>query len=124
MDGRTMKESEVRDILAKIMLWGVLLAAAVMLAGGIVYLNRHGLQQPGDHYFSGEPRDLRDPISILVDAWRGSDRALIQFGVILLLMNPLVRVAFAIFGYGAGRDWFYTGVSAAVLGVLLASFFL
>jgi uncharacterized membrane protein len=46
-----------------------------------------------------------------------------MIGVVLLLINPVVRVAFAAFGFAAQRDRLYTLISLLVLVVLLVSFF-
>ena len=118
-----MKDAVLQKSLSRLMLYGMLLAAAVLLAGGIVYLAAHGQQPPGDHIFRGEPKDLRDPVAILKDAVAGSDPAIIQLGVFLLLANPFLRVAFATFGFAAGGDRLYAVISFIVLSVLACSFF-
>jgi uncharacterized membrane protein len=105
------------------MLWGVALAAVVMLAGGAIFLAHHAGQPPGDHKFTGEPADLRHPVAIFQQALKGNDDCLIQVGVLLLLFNPLVRVALAAWGYAASRDRLYACVGAFVLAVLVVSYF-
>ena len=119
-----MKEERLRGLLAKIMLWGVVLAAAVMLVGLAIFLFHHAGQRPGDHKFTGEPADLRHPAAIFRQALRGNDDCLIQVGVLLLLCNPLVRVGLAAFGYAAARDRLYAAIAFVVLGVLAVSYFL
>jgi uncharacterized membrane protein len=46
-----------------------------------------------------------------------------MIGIVLLLLNPLVRVAFAALGFSLQRDRLYAGISLLVLAVLLFSFF-
>lgn len=120
---REPSEERLRALLARIMLWGVLLAASVMLVGGVTFLASHWNQHPGDHKFTGEPGDLRHPVAILKAAISGNDDSLIQAGVLLLLANPLVRVMLAAWGYAASRDRLYAGISTIVLAVLIVSFF-
>jgi hypothetical protein len=43
---------------------GVLTAAAVVLAGGTIYLWRHGLAQRQYKNFLGEPADLRSVVAL------------------------------------------------------------
>lgn len=105
------------------MVWGVLLAAAVMLMGGTIFLIEDWNQRPGDHKFTGEPGDLRHPVAIFKAAISGNDDSVIQVGVLLLLANPLIRVALAAWGYAASRDRLYAAVSTIVLAVLVVSFF-
>ncbi len=119
-----MNENRLRLLLSRVMLYGVLLAAAVMLLGGVIFLSHHATQRPGDHVFRGEPADLRHPVAILQAAIEGNDASFIQAGVLLLLLNPLIRVALALAGYAASGDRFYAGVSAIVFAVLIVSFFI
>ena len=62
-------------------------------------------------------------MAIFRQALRGNDDCLIQAGVLLLLLNPLVRVALAAAGYAASRDRLYAGIAALVLAVLVVSYF-
>lgn len=118
-----MNEQRVRLILARIMVWGVVLAAGVMLVGGVMYGIKHDGGRPADTTFSGEPSRLRGPVDIVEGVIAGHDASLIQVGVLLLLLNPLVRVAFAAVGYASSRNWMYAGFSAVVFTVLVVSFF-
>ena len=117
-------KSSLEVHLAKFMLIGVLLAAAVLLGGGLVYIFQNMGSIPGDHLFRGEPKDLRSPVLIFTDTLKGNDRAFIQLGLLILLANPLLRVALAALGFAAEKNWLYVGFSLLVLTVLLGSFFL
>jgi uncharacterized membrane protein len=118
-----MNEDRLRLLLARVMLWGVYLAALVMIVGGVIFLSQHATQAPGDRKFTGEPSDLRHPVAIFQAALQGNDDSLIQVGVLLLLFNPLVRVAMAALGYAASGDRLYAGIAWFVLTVLLISYF-
>lgn len=118
-----MKEEHLRLILSRIMIWGIVLAAGVMLAGGVIFLAHHAAQAPGDRKFTGEPGDLRHPVAIFKAALKGNDDCLIQVGVLLMLLNPLVRVAMAAVGYAVSKDRLYAGVAAFVFAVLVVSYF-
>jgi|SRR6476619_1818240 uncharacterized membrane protein len=122
-----MNDAQLQNSLARVMLTGVLVAAAVMGAGLIWFVATHEGMPPGDHLFSGEPKYFENPVSMLERAVSlkaiGHRRSLIMIGVVLLLINPLIRVAFAAVGFAAQRNRLYTVISLAVLGVLLLSFF-
>lgn len=118
-----MKEERLRRLLARMMVWGVLLAAAIMIVGLAIFLWHHAGQRPGDHKFTGEPADLRHPVAIFRAALRGNDDCFLQVGVLLLLLNPLARVALAAAGYAMTRDRLYTGIAAVVFAVLVVSYF-
>ena len=118
-----MEKPRFQNTLAKLMLYGVLFSTAIMLVGGLVYLRYHGDQRLHDHLFHGEPHWLTSPVAIFKDAMKGSNSCIIQLGVLLLLLNPLFRVAFAAVGYLTEKDRMYALFSGIVLAVLLFSFF-
>ena len=122
-----MKDEQIQNTLARVMLSGVVVAASIMGAGLIWFLATHDGLPPGDHIFSGEPKYLENPVSMIRRAFEpgedGHRRSMIMIGVVLLLINPVVRVAFAAFGFAAQRDRLYSKISLLVLAVLLFSFF-
>jgi uncharacterized membrane protein len=100
---------------------GVLLAAAVVLVGGILYLFHASGPRPDYSHFHGVAPELRSPSGI----WRGmlhaDPESTIQFGLLLLIATPVTRVILAGIGFLMERDWLYFWVSAVVLAVLLYS---
>ena len=122
-----MNDAQLQNSLARVMLTGVLVAAAIMAAGLIWFVATHEGTPPGDHIFSGEPKYFENPVGMLQRALDlntvGHRRSLVMIGVVLLLINPLIRVAFAAVGFAAQRDKLYAGISLVVLGVLALSFF-
>jgi uncharacterized membrane protein len=122
-----MNDEQIEKALARLMLGGVLLAAAIIVGGYAWFLVSHWGAVPGAHVFSGEPSYLVDPVEMLrqaldVDAV-GERRSVVMIGVLLLLLNPVARVALAACGFIAQKDRLYTAISLLVLGVLLFSFF-
>jgi uncharacterized membrane protein len=103
---------------------GVTLAAVVVLAGGALYLFRHGGEEPHYRTFTGERSDLRSPVGIVQYALTGGSRAIIQFGLLLLLATPVARVLFSVFAFAHQRDYLYVALTLVVLTLLLASLFL
>lgn len=112
----------LEGLLSRVMLVGVLLAAAVLLLGGGIYLASHGRDAVGDHIFTGEPAELRHPMAIVEGAMQVHPRALIQLGVLLLLLNPILRIFLAGVGYVGLRNWTYVVVCLILLVVLGGSF--
>jgi uncharacterized membrane protein len=122
-----MNDEQIQNTLARVVLSGVVVAAVVMATGLIWFLATHPGLPAGDHIFRGEPKYFENPVSMFRRALDfgevGHRRGLIMIGVILLLINPVVRVAFAAFAFATQGDRLYAAVSLVVLGVLLVSFF-
>jgi uncharacterized membrane protein len=102
---------------------GVSLAALVVLAGGILYLQQfHGLI-PDYREFHGAPAPYRSIAAILTGVHRLDSRSLIEFGILLLIATPICRVILGVIGFSIQREHFYASVSAIVLAILLTSLF-
>jgi uncharacterized membrane protein len=100
---------------------GVLLAAAVVLAGGVAYLIGSGGTPFALQAFRGEPAELRSLAGIVGGAVALDSRAVIQLGVVLLIATPIVRVALTLAGFLRQRDRQYVALTTLVLGLLLFS---
>ena len=118
---RVWSDERLDQLIGNLLRAGVLIAAAVVLAGGMVYLIRHGAASPAYRVFRGEPSDLRSVLGIVADALAGRGRGLIQLGLLLLIATPVARVAFSVIGFTLQRDRKYIIVTLIVLGVLLYS---
>jgi uncharacterized membrane protein len=100
---------------------GVLLAAAVVLVGGVLYLHRDTGPRPDYSHFTGVAEALRSPSAIAGNALHGDPQSIIQLGLLLLIATPIARVALAAAGFLFERDRLYFWVSLIVLAVLLFS---
>jgi uncharacterized membrane protein len=65
-----------------------------------------------------------DPTVVLIDAFRGSPKGIIDGGLILLILTPVFRVAVTVVAFMLDGDVIYTAITLIVLAVLVASFFL
>src|SRR5262245_56935614 len=119
--GQRWDDERVERLLGNLLRAGVLLAAAVVLAGGVVYLLRHGAERADLRVFRGEPADLRSPSGIVGDALQGRGRGLIQLGLLLLIATPVARVAFSVFAFARERDFTYVLLTLIVFAVLIYS---
>ena len=100
---------------------GVSVAAGVILLGGILYLRHPGNPAPDYTHFHAAPAEALSIRGTLAGVLRGSDLSIIQFGVLLLIATPIVRVLFALVGFAREGDRLYAWVSAIVMGILVFS---
>jgi uncharacterized membrane protein len=122
MSGTTWGDKQFEVIIGRLLRVGVILAAAWVLVGGILYLVQYRGAKPDYRVFRGEPADLRYTHEIVHEALRFNARALIQFGLLLLIATPIARVAFSVIGFGMEKDWTYVGITLVVLTLLIYTF--
>lgn len=108
-------------IIGHLLRTGVILAATIVCAGGILFVVRHPLPVTNYHVFQGEPEELRTVPGILRNAFNWHGRGLIQLGLLVLIATPVARVIFSIFAFLYEKDWTYVAVTAVVLALLLFS---
>jgi uncharacterized membrane protein len=117
-------EERFEHVLGALLRTGVILAAAVVLYGGTVYLIRNGTEHPDFTEFRDEPSPLRSPRGIVQHALEFRGRYIIQLGLLLLIATPVARVLFSVVGFARERDYTYVALTFFVLAVLLYSLFL
>jgi uncharacterized membrane protein len=121
VQSKAWTDKEFDTVLGNVLRAGVLLAATVVLCGGVTYLLRHGDDVRGYRVFRGEPSDLRSVRGIVSDARSLSGRGLIQLGLLLLIATPITRVVFSVVGFLKQRNWMYVAITLVVLMLLAYS---
>jgi uncharacterized protein len=102
-------------LISNVLRGGVLLSAAVILVGVILYYVRPTAVATGA---LGYPHQLGDVIPAVL---AGNAQAIITLGLLILLATPVLRVAVSIGAFALERDWLYVGITTLVLALLLAS---
>ena len=123
MGPKEWNDQQIEEIIGRLLIAGVLLAALIVAGAGIFYLMRHGSELPHYRIFRGEPADLRSVRGAFADALAGHSRGMIQIGLLLLIATPVARVLFSVFAFLREHDRLYVGITLIVLAVLLFSLF-
>jgi uncharacterized membrane protein len=120
---RTWSDDEVEQVIGRLLQIGVLLASAVVLVGGVMLLLRHGSEVPALTVFRGESSHLRSTGAAFRGLLEGNPRAIVQFGIVLLIATPVARVALMLGAFVLQRDRLYVALTAVVLALLLLGLF-
>jgi uncharacterized membrane protein len=115
------RDRRLELILGNLLRTGVLLSAAVVLAGAGIYLARHAHEPANYRVFRGEPTDFRTIPGVVNSVMHGRGRGLIQLGLLLLIATPIARVSFSVVGFALERDRMYVIFTLIVLAILLFS---
>ncbi|HXY15488.1 MAG TPA: DUF1634 domain-containing protein [Terriglobales bacterium] len=118
---RPWSDQDIEGIIGNLLRAGVIISAAIVFAGGLVYLLGYGSSHPDYRVFRGEPPDLRTLTGIIHDAFGLQGRGIIQLGLVLLIATPVARVAFSIWGFAAEGDRMYVTFTVIVFVILLYS---
>ena len=120
---RDRGDERIEQIIGRLLQVGVLLAAVVVLIGGLMLLAQYGRIPANFTSFKGEDPVLKSVGSILHGVMTGDSRAIVQLGVVLLIVTPVTRVALTLVAFAAQRDKVYVFVTAVVLTLLLYGLF-
>jgi uncharacterized membrane protein len=115
-------EQRLEQFISNLLKYGVLLSSAVVLVGGILYLMRYGAEPADYRFFLGEPAAFCSPKGVITEVLAGHYRGIIQFGILLLIATPVVRVAFSFLAFLWRRDFAYAVLTFLVLAGLIYSF--
>ena len=114
-------DQRVEETVSILLRIGVTSAAGVVLFGGILYLAQYGSAIPHYQQFHGEPPQLRTLNGIFAAMFTHDSRAIIQFGLLLLILTPIARVVFSVFAFLRQHDRLYILVTLIVLAVLMVN---
>jgi uncharacterized membrane protein len=119
-----IQDRDVEKIVGKLLRFGVITASLVVLLGGILFLVQNGTQgRPDYHIFKGEKNDFITFDGIFMGLFTLKPMAIIQFGVLLLIITPIMRIVFSLFAFILEMDKLYVIITLIVLAVILGSTF-
>lgn len=103
---------------------GVLVSGAVILVGLTYFLVRGATgtkSTTAEELLRGGGKTITvTPASIARGAVALDPIAIIQVGVLLLILTPMMRVGMTVLLFGAQRDWAFVAITCIVFGVLVA----
>ena len=116
-----MDDRRLEGMIGQLLRAGVLLSAAMVTVGGVLYLVQHHADRISFRTFTAGGPAIQTLSGIFQSAARFDSEGLIQLGLLLLIATPVARVAVAIVGFALERDRLYTVISLIVLVILVAS---
>ena len=119
---KKITDTDLEKFIGQLLRYGVLLSSLIVVAGGGVYLYRHGREIPLYHDFKGEPDKMKQLGPLLQAIGRGEGRPLVQLGLFVLIATPIARIAFSVIGYLLEKNYLYVSITILVLAVILCNF--
>lgn len=116
---QTLGTEEMDRLIGRLLQIGVLVAAVVVLIGGVALLVTHGTAPAAFQTFSGGKDGLTNVGAVFRGVLAGDARAITQFGLVLLIVTPVARVALTLGAFIHQKDRLYIGITTVVLILLL-----
>lgn len=118
------KDKDIQQFIGNLLRIGVLSASAIALIGGILYLVVHGMEsRPDYHQFHSEPVAYTHIQGIFQGVLSGDAGAIMQLGVVVLILTPIMRVVCSLFSFILEKDKMYVFITTIVLCIILFSMF-
>lgn len=114
---------DMESVMGTLLITGVIISAALVVFGGIIYLYQNGFSYPHFKTFRSEPSSLRSVKQIIKGVGNLDSLSIIQLGLLLLIATPVSRVIFSIIGFLFEKDYLYVIISLIVLIILAYSIF-
>lgn len=106
----------VEGVLSRLLIVGVTAAAAVIALGLLWWiLANRDARLDFSHFTKGAPLSAS---TLASELRHGDPKAIVTLGVLLLILTPIARVAFALIAFLVDRDRFYALVAIIALGLL------
>ncbi|USS86225.1 DUF1634 domain-containing protein [Fructilactobacillus cliffordii] len=113
----TNEMQAVEQTIGKILRWGVIVAATIMIIGLLLYL-MSGSLGVATHYH------VKNFFELLQGLVTGKPYAVMMTGIFALILTPVLRVVVSIYSFYREHDSLYMVITSLVLVILLTSFWL
>ena len=120
-DNQKTSAWSAQQLIGNVLRGGVLLSVTVVLVGAVIYLYRHGQNTANYASFTPGPAFTRNLHAILLGLVQLHGRAIIQFGIILLIATPIVRVLLSALSFWLKHDYLYVAITLLVMAIIVWS---
>jgi uncharacterized membrane protein len=117
----SFRDKDMQTVIGWVLRLGVIVSISIVFIGGIIYLWRHGQEVADHHQFKGVPEFIQTVGGVFHGVFTFRGQAIIQLGIALLILTPILRVVFAAIGFGLEKDRLYVVISLIVLAIIVVS---
>lgn len=118
MDRIELKDKDLQTILGNLLRIGVIISMVIVLIGGALYLVEYRGTSVNYGMFTPETSAYSSIGPIIEGVGTLHGGAIIQFGVLLLIFTPIMRIVFSVISFIIERDYMYVIIGLIVLAVI------
>lgn len=116
-------KKDIQQLVGNTLRIGVWLSFGITVMGLLLFLAGHSGAQFEPGTLPAEPENFS--FAVLKKGLANGDAlSMIALGVLILLITPVLRVVFALYGYWLERNKLYMIISVIVLGIIASSLFI
>ncbi len=112
-------DHQVEQLIGRLLQIGVMVSAAVVVIGAAMFLVQHGRDPIAFQTFGTTAPTLATLGGIIRGALAFDSASIVQFGLVLLIATPVLRVALTLVAFVLQRDRLYVAITAVVLALLV-----
>ncbi|MEJ2882899.1 DUF1634 domain-containing protein [Pedobacter sp. GR22-6] len=116
-----LADKDIQLILGTLLRVGVISSMSVVFLGGVIYLISNSSAVVDYNEFDPGKSGLSSIVAIFAGLKHLDGAAIIQFGTLLLIFTPILRVVFSVFSFLIEKDYLYVLIGLFVLSVILFS---
>jgi len=116
-----LADKDIQLILGTLLRVGVISSMSVVFLGGVIYLISNSSAVVDYNEFDPGKSGLSSIVAIFAGLKHLDGAAIIQFGTLLLIFTPILRVVFSVFSFLIEKDYLYVLIGLFVLAVILFS---
>jgi len=121
-NGKNPGDRDIELLVGRLLRTGVITASCIVLLGGILFLIQHGsAPMPSYQHFNGEDGNYTTFGGIISSTLQFNAKGIVQFGVMVLIATPILRIALSLLGFALEKDKLYVFITTIVLCVMLFS---
>ncbi|KLT63842.1 DUF1634 domain-containing protein [Pedobacter sp. BMA] len=113
---------DIEQLVGRLLRVGVITASCIVFIGGLIYLIKMGADpMPSYAQFKGESAGFTTFEGIFSGLLSGHAKGIVQFGVLVLIATPIMRIILSLIGFTLEKDKLYIVITLIVLCVMLVS---
>ncbi|MEE1884876.1 DUF1634 domain-containing protein [Pedobacter flavus] len=114
-------DKDIQIILGTLLRVGVISSMVIVTIGCVMYLFEHAHETVNYSEFRIDFNTYDSIPKIYRDLMLFKSSAIIQFGILLLIFTPILRIIFSIYSFILEKDYLYVVIGLIVLSIILLS---
>lgn len=114
-------DKDLQVVLGTLLRVGVLVSMIIVFIGGVMYMIEQGSAVKDYGNFIVDANSFNSIPKIISELKQFKSGAIIQFGILMLILTPVLRIVFSVYSFLMEQDYLYVIIGFIVLAIILIS---